>query len=190
MDYNSLSIHNEIINGNEHQVNQLIRNGTDIDSYDQLHWSPLHLAIRLGKTNIVKLLLKENANTETKTLGGLTPLHFAVKLQDIEIVKIILEYGANVNAQDDNGQSPLSALLEENKNVEEVRKTKISKIFRLLLDNGAEHQSDQIIELMHRAIDEKSEEIFQILLTHGNNQMLFNAQNLAEPFVWAVAKKM
>ena len=217
MNHNSLSIHDEIINGNEHQVNQLIKNGADIDSYDQLHWSPLHLAIRLGKINIVKLLLKENANTETKTLGNLTPLHFAVKLQDIEIVKIILEHGANVNAQDDMGQSPLSALLEENNNVGEVRKTKISKILRLLLDHGAEHQSNQILnygssnsltdfvnyymkmhigancektkQLMWSAICEKSEEVFQILLTHANNQMLFNAQNLVTPFIWAIAEK-
>ena len=217
MNHNSLSIHDEIINGNEHQVNQLIKNGTDINTYDQLHWSPLHLAIRLGKINIVKLLLKENANTETKTLGGLTPLHFAVKLQDIEIVKIILEYGANVNAQDDKGQSPLSALLEENNNIGEVRKTKISKILRLLLDNGAEHQSNQILnygssnsltdfvnyymkmhigancektkQLMYWAISEKNDEIFQILLTHGNNQMLFNAQNLVTPFLYAIAEK-
>ena len=108
-----LSIHDLIIHGDENQINQSIENGVGIDGFDQLHWTPLHWAIRLGKIKIVQLLLKKEVNTEAKTLGGLTPLHFAVMLQDTEMVNILLHHGANVNAKNDKDQTPLSALLEE-----------------------------------------------------------------------------
>ena len=138
-----LSIHDLIIHGDENQINQSIENGVGIDGFDQLHWTPLHWAIRLGKIKIVQLLLKKEVNIEAKTLGGLTPLHFAVMLQDTEMVKILLHHGANVNVQNDKGQTPLFTLLEEKETKGEV--SEISKILQLFLENNTDDNLHQQI---------------------------------------------
>ena len=168
---NQSSIHDEIIRGNKHQISQLIKDGFDIDSLDQLHWSPLHLAVRLGKIDIVRLLLKENASTEAKTLENYTPLHFAVLMEDTELVKVLLQHGADVNAtckssktvlhyaiqvrneslveillnHGSKANTPLWALLDEKHIQEEDCKMKISKILQLLLENNAQHWPNQIL---------------------------------------------
>ena len=111
---NPSSIHDQIIHGNVDQVNQLIENGAEINCYDQLHWTPLHLAIRLGKMEIVKILLNKRPDIEAKSLLGLTPLHFSVMLEDPEMVKILLLHGANVNATCQLEKTPLHYATEIN----------------------------------------------------------------------------
>ena len=41
--------------------------------------TPLHVATKWGKGNMVGLLLAKGANLESKTRDGLTPLHCAAR---------------------------------------------------------------------------------------------------------------
>ena len=41
--------------------------------------TPLHVAAKWGKANMVSLLLDKGANLEAKTRDGLTPLHCAAR---------------------------------------------------------------------------------------------------------------
>ena len=209
-----LSIHDLIINGDENQINQSIENGVGIDGFDQLHWTPLHWAIRLGKIKIVQLLLKKKVNVEAKTLGGLTPLHIAVLLQDTEMVKILLHHGTDVNAKNDKDQTPLSALLEE-KEVK-LEPSKVSYILQLLLENNAQHEPEQIldyatsnsltefskyyvnkysggnceetnVQMMFWVVSKGREEMLQTMLTNGSNPDV-KCQKQRTPLLWAILK--
>ncbi|XP_065904061.1 26S proteasome non-ATPase regulatory subunit 10-like [Dysidea avara] len=61
--------------------------------------TPLHVAVRSGKEEIVKFLIEKGANVNARSLGS-TPLHVAVTNGREEIVKFLIEKGTNVNAKD------------------------------------------------------------------------------------------
>ena len=102
---NPLSIHDVIMLEDEYRVNQMIENGADIDCYDVFHWTPLHLAIRLGNIDIIKLLLKRKANIEARNEKEQTPLdllldEWKIKSEDIKmkisnIVQLLIENNAD-----------------------------------------------------------------------------------------------
>jgi ankyrin repeat protein len=45
-------------------VNNLIRQGANVNYVDQYGWSPLHLAYKRGRNDIAKLLLQHGANKD------------------------------------------------------------------------------------------------------------------------------
>lgn len=74
--------------------------------------SPLHVAAKWGKTNMVALLLEKGANIESKTRDGLTPLHCAARSGHEQVVDMLLERGAPISSKtkvtysyNDNSQS-------------------------------------------------------------------------------------
>uniref|UniRef100_A0A671L074 Uncharacterized protein n=1 Tax=Sinocyclocheilus anshuiensis TaxID=1608454 RepID=A0A671L074_9TELE len=67
--------------------------------------TPLHIASRLGKTEIVQLLLQH--------MNGYTPLHIAAKKNQMEIATTLLQYGAETNIQTKQGVMPLHLASQE-----------------------------------------------------------------------------
>eukprot|EP01112_Ceratiomyxa_fruticulosa_P010630 TRINITY_DN281_c0_g1_i1.p1 TRINITY_DN281_c0_g1~~TRINITY_DN281_c0_g1_i1.p1 ORF type:complete len:657 (-),score=95.88 TRINITY_DN281_c0_g1_i1:49-2019(-) len=61
--------------------------------------SPLHLAVKRGDFEIVRVLLNCGANTEHTTYLGQTPIYNAVERADVRIVRELLRRGANPNAR-------------------------------------------------------------------------------------------
>lgn len=77
--------------------------------------TPLHIASRLGKTDIVQLLLQHMAHPDAATTNGYTPLHISAREGQFETAAVLLEAGAShslatkVNTRTDaqiNAQSP------------------------------------------------------------------------------------
>uniref|UniRef100_A0A4W6E9F5 Ankyrin 2 n=1 Tax=Lates calcarifer TaxID=8187 RepID=A0A4W6E9F5_LATCA len=60
--------------------------------YDQ---TPLHIASRLGKTEIVQLLLQHMAHPDAATTNGYTPLHISAREGQVETASVLLEAGAS-----------------------------------------------------------------------------------------------
>jgi ankyrin repeat protein len=60
-----------------------------------------------GSTEVVRLLIKENANVNAKDNKGNTALIYASKGGRAETVKILIDHKANVNAQNNEGQTAL-----------------------------------------------------------------------------------
>lgn len=57
--------------------------------------TPLHIASRLGKTEIVQLLLQHMAHPDAATNNGYTPLHISAREGQVETASVLLEAGAS-----------------------------------------------------------------------------------------------
>ena len=91
--------------------------------------SPLLRAAGQGDLDIVKLLIQNGADVNSKGIAGRTPLHGVIEFHPtncIEIMEILLKNGASVNALDNCNRSPLHV----------AAKIGNVKIARFLVENG------------------------------------------------------
>ncbi|XP_066247684.1 ankyrin repeat domain-containing protein 27-like [Euwallacea similis] len=97
-------------------------------------FTPLHVAAKYGRTEILRVLLDGGSLLNVHTYETLyTPLHLAVMFQRVQTVKELLQCGnCEINTPDYKGNTPLYyACLSNSNNL---------KIVELLLKNGAECQ--------------------------------------------------
>ena len=71
--------------------------------------NPLAVAAGYAYIEIVKFLLENGANINSKDKYGRCPLHFALyegnqEAQTLEVVKFLIEKGADVNSKDGEGK--------------------------------------------------------------------------------------
>ncbi|KAJ8680337.1 hypothetical protein QAD02_016124 [Eretmocerus hayati] len=78
-------------------IQELIRDGADIDARDQYGDTCLHYAIWARNENIFTLLLSAGTSPNRANQIGETPLSMAVILDNWFIVKQLVEAGADVN---------------------------------------------------------------------------------------------
>lgn len=78
--------------------NQSTTNKTDFLS-QQENQTPLHVAARLGNSDIVMLLLQHGASVDAVTNDNYTALHIAAKEGQEEVAVILLDQGANIALQ-------------------------------------------------------------------------------------------
>lgn len=57
--------------------------------------TPLHIASRLGKTEMVQLLLQHMAHPDAATANGYTPLHISAREGQLETASVLMEAGAS-----------------------------------------------------------------------------------------------
>merc|ERR1712001_610187 len=69
--------------------------------------TPLHIAVLEGKLDLVKFLLKNGANIDSKSKVGSSPLHLVIRDDGkMDILKCLLKNGADTNFMD-NDWAPL-----------------------------------------------------------------------------------
>src|SRR5277367_1051611 len=105
--------------GEDHQAENLLRQGVDINTPDDEGLSPLHLAVAAGgdyrespevsrrRIELVRKLLDAGAKVNQKGWEGWTPLHEAACNRNPEFAKLLLHHEAKLDALDEWGQSPL-----------------------------------------------------------------------------------
>jgi ankyrin repeat protein len=76
---------------------------------DNFGTTPLHLAARLGRLDVARVLLQHGADPNRRGEIGLTPLHLAEP--NCELVETLLQHGADPYAQDDFGDTPLHLII-------------------------------------------------------------------------------
>jgi len=70
-----------------------------INSCNTDHNTPLHMACRKGHVETVKVLLKHNADFDSRNdIVSNTPLHVAAQAGQVDIVKVLIDTGASVNS--------------------------------------------------------------------------------------------
>uniref|UniRef100_A0A8C3MNU8 Uncharacterized protein n=1 Tax=Geospiza parvula TaxID=87175 RepID=A0A8C3MNU8_GEOPR len=142
--------------------------------------TPLHIASRLGKTEIVQLLLQHMAHPDAATTNGYTPLHIsagashsmstkkgftplhvAAKYGSLEVAKLLLQRRACPDSAGKNGYTPLHIAAKKNQ----------MQIATTLLNYGAETNilTKQGVTPLHLASQEGHTDMVTLLLEKGSN---------------------
>jgi ankyrin repeat protein len=83
-----------IFEGRPDDVRQLLMKGANPDAVDEFaRVRPIHIAVRLGRTEITKLLLAdERVSVDRADVNNQRPLDFARKYQHKELERILLRH--------------------------------------------------------------------------------------------------
>ena len=153
-------------------VQFLLKHGADVNVQRDDLWTPLHLALSVGKLKAARVLLDHQANVHARNNDGQAPLHLlsiweAPQDEDdgSDMAKLLLERGANVNEKDKHNATPLHVASDY----------KRLGVVRVLLDNGAsfDMENDQGKTPLQIAIrgsgDDQGDgvDIARLLLEHG-----------------------
>ena len=87
----------------------LIDHGAAVSPRDEGGATPLMLAARCGRTELVKLLLEAGADVEERSDDGTTPLIAAAANGERPTVELLITKGADVKAKDGSGRTALHA---------------------------------------------------------------------------------
>jgi ankyrin repeat protein len=175
-------IHKAARKGDQATVIALLKQNPDlVSSRDSLGYTPLHLAAKYDRPEIVALLLANGADVNAQSdvryvteYGGMShygesPLTLALQsYYHKEVVELLVTHGADVNVELSNANTPLSLAIDRN----------LPYDVQVLLANGA--NPDYTIfngqTAVHRAVLGRKIEILKILLDFGADP---NAQDLA-----------
>uniref|UniRef100_A0A3P9QCS6 Uncharacterized protein n=1 Tax=Poecilia reticulata TaxID=8081 RepID=A0A3P9QCS6_POERE len=117
--------------------------------------TPLHIASRLGKTEIP--LLNPHALTIPPQQNGLTPLHVAAHYDNQKVALLLLDKGASPHAMAKNGYTPLHIAAKKNQ----------MDIATVLLQYGAETNilTNQGVTPLHLASQEGHTHMTALLIS-------------------------
>jgi ankyrin repeat protein len=120
----------------------------------------LLIAASMGMDDIVKLLINNRENVNTKDLAdGSTPLHNALKNGHENIAKLLIAEGADINASDRDGTEPLHLAVMKG----------FLKVAELLIAKGADvncHNEDLTSPLHYAALYGHKETV-KLLIAKG-----------------------
>lgn len=81
--------------------------GIDINYAAEDGWTSLHFACLNGNTELLKLLLEKNANSEAVTSMRYTALHIGAQMGHLRILEALISSRVKMNSQDALGNTPL-----------------------------------------------------------------------------------
>jgi ankyrin repeat protein len=138
----------------------LLSNGASVDARRQGIDTPLHIAVFLGRADVVNILLARGADVHARGNWGQTPMHLASFPQGYpEIVNILLTHGADINERQNNRATPLH-LAAMGRNLE---------IVKLLLNKGADVRLADAdgATALHYAAQSGNGEAVSLLIDYG-----------------------
>ena len=96
-------------------VRLLVEHDLVVMAQDRNGWTPLHLAVKHGSVDLVRLLIENHgADATASDNNGWTPLHLAVKHGSVDLARLLIEnYGANATTRDNNGWTPLHFAMQQ-----------------------------------------------------------------------------
>ena len=93
-------LHSAALEDRLEDVNALLAEGVDVNSFDASGYSALMLAAEKNNLDVVKHLISHGADLEARNPMGQTSLMLAIFPQNLFIVKVLLANEADVNAKD------------------------------------------------------------------------------------------
>lgn len=99
---------NALKNGDLEKLKLKLENGIDINDRSGEYRYPIHKAVLLKDTDIVKLFLDYNADINIQEpLQGNTPINLAIFNKDFQMVSFLKENGANLEIKNSWGMTSL-----------------------------------------------------------------------------------
>lgn len=94
----------------------------DLNLADNAGNTPLQIAALEGFTDIVKFLLENKCEVNTRNIDKETPLIDAVENGHVEVVRLLLQHGANPRLGNAKGDEPYELVPQDDENYEEIRR--------------------------------------------------------------------
>lgn len=150
-----------------------------VNQADDDELTPLHLAVEMGKEQMVKMLIENGADINHRTLDlRMSPLHLSVRNGSMVITDLLLSNGADINIRNKIDHTPLHVAVVTN-NIEMIR---LLIIFNANVDAVTSDQRKESPVLKASTI---SLEITRLLLDAGAKL----TQDLKEVHVAILANK-
>ncbi|KAL7072709.1 hypothetical protein ACQ4LE_007685 [Meloidogyne hapla] len=145
--------------GDEDEVEELLKKGSDINSSNIDGVTALHQAVIDGNMDIVRFLVQHNADVNAQDNEGWTPLHTAVCCGNLNIAKYLYENNADLACVNSDRELPVDLAesdemrnyLEEVMRLKEVdeRKARESEFNAMLEDCDRWIQSGKCLDTPH-----------------------------------------
>jgi ankyrin repeat protein len=157
--------------GRTEEVRQRLLGGANIDERVgvKIQSTPLQVAVQMGHTDVVQVLLEHGADVSA-AFNGNTPLHLAANYAHAELVKLLFQHGADVSATDANGCTPLHKAAKQG-HAESVK---------VLLQHGADVSatSNRGLMALHEAAYHGHAEVAKVLLENGADVLATSMQGM------------
>ncbi|XP_074008689.1 CARD- and ANK-domain containing inflammasome adapter protein-like [Numenius arquata] len=139
-------------------VAALIDRGADINTCNEMQYTPLLLACETGKAESAEVLLEKGANFRIKTPASDTALHLAVQAGAASIANLLLRKGMEVNLVNQGDETPLHVAALHNKRA----------LVGLLVNAGAKINAvtKEFVTPLHIASQRGNADVAQELLRH------------------------
>lgn len=106
----------------------LIKLGVNPDICDDHYNTPLHMAVRMNRYQVVKELLKYPVDINALGEFDQTPLHLAVISGNLDIVQLLISKNADITLVDEKNYNPLDyAKDEKNEKIYNYLKSELEK---------------------------------------------------------------
>jgi len=141
------------------RVKNHIEQGADVNTQDELGWTPLYWAASLGQIEVAKLLIDKGADVRTAATDGGIALYQAAQAGDNEVVELLIANGAEIDAKGMGGWTSLHRAVQSGHR----------EVVQLLLANGAEIDAKGMggWTPLHCAVQSGHREVVQLLLANG-----------------------
>lgn len=102
--------------GHESAARVLVEAGADVNcvAANESRVRPIHSAVAVRSTALVKLLLDSGADPNAAQMGGWTALHAAAKHEMPDAVRALLDHGADPAQPAEDGSTPLALATDAN----------------------------------------------------------------------------
>ena len=121
--------------------------------------------VRIGRKEVIDLLLKKNANPNLPNQLGTTPFHLAVHNSRPEIVEALLAAGADVNAVDRRGKNALFYVFNESPQTLKI----VTDLLRRKIDPNRAAPGEESETPVHHAAKTGQFETLKLLIQNGGD---------------------
>jgi ankyrin repeat protein len=104
--HTSLDLFSSARSGDVRRARKTISAGVAVDTVDSTGRTPLCLASKYGRTEVMKLLLINGADVNHRDSEGRTPVYHAIYSRSNEAIRMVVEAGADLDITDAVGYSP------------------------------------------------------------------------------------